>query len=141
VAGDWDRLALRRRIEAARAELEVNLMRAEVARTRLSVTRELMAGARSERQIQHTLALARLNAHLESLPVIEQAKGVLMAQAGCEADEAFKILRRASRRTNINVREAAADIVRRTSASHPDPPKSRQNASVLSAPPRSRPGG
>jgi AmiR/NasT family two-component response regulator len=47
--------------------------------------------------------------------VIEQAKGVLMAQAGCRPDEAFDILRRASQRTNVKVRDLAADIVERAS--------------------------
>jgi hypothetical protein len=36
-----------------------------------------------------------------------------MAQAACRPDEAFDILRRASQRTNIKVRDLAADIVQR----------------------------
>jgi AmiR/NasT family two-component response regulator len=70
---------------------------------------------RSERQALPDSAFARLQARLESLPVIEQAKGVLMAQAGCRPDEAFDILRRASQRMNVKVRDLAADIVRRAS--------------------------
>jgi hypothetical protein len=47
---------------------------------------------------------------------------VLMAHAGCQPDEAFDILRRASQRTNIKVRDLAADIVRRASEGGLRPP-------------------
>jgi hypothetical protein len=43
--------------------------------------------------------------------VIEQAKGIIMAQDGCGPEEAFDVLRRASQRTNVKVRELAAQIV------------------------------
>jgi hypothetical protein len=59
-------------------------------------------------------ATARLQARLASMPVIEQAKGVLMAQCGWTADEAFDALRRASQRSNIRVRNLAAMIVAST---------------------------
>jgi GAF domain-containing protein len=45
--------------------------------------------------------------------VIEQAKGVIMAQNRCDAEMAFEILRRASMGRNIKLREVAADIVAR----------------------------
>jgi AmiR/NasT family two-component response regulator len=45
------------------------------------------------------------------MAVIEQAKSVLIAQQGCSPDEAFNLLRRASQRSNIPVRELAAQIV------------------------------
>jgi len=41
-------------------------------------------------------AYARLQARLASMPVIEQAKGIIMAQQGCPEDQAFVALRRAS---------------------------------------------
>ena len=50
-------------------------------------------------------------ARLDSMPVIEQAKGILMAQQGCDPDEAFDLLRRASQRFNIPVRVLAARLV------------------------------
>jgi hypothetical protein len=106
---------LHARIEAARALVEANLARLEESRSRLLATREESAMARSERQQLHDSAFTRLQARLDSLPVIEQAKGVLMAQAGCHPEEAFDILRRASQRTNIKVRDLAADIVDRAS--------------------------
>jgi hypothetical protein len=44
------------------------------------------------------------------MPVIEQAKGILMAQQGCGPDEAFDLLRRASQRFNVPVRVLAARL-------------------------------
>jgi hypothetical protein len=55
--------------------------------------------------------MKRLEARLASLPVIEQAKGILMARQGCDPDEAFDVLRRASHRKNLKVRELAKEIV------------------------------
>src|SRR5215467_7301339 len=45
------------------------------------------------------------------MPVIEQAKGILMAQQSCGPDEAFDLLRRASQRFNVPVRVLAARLV------------------------------
>jgi hypothetical protein len=103
------------RIDAARALIEANLARLEESRSRLAATRDESASSRSERQQLHDSAFARLQARLESLPVIEQAKGVLMAQAGCDPEKAFDILRRASQRTNVKIRDLAADVVDRAS--------------------------
>jgi len=54
---------------------------------------------------------ARLKARLATMPVIEQAKGILMAQHRCGPDAAFDLLRRASQRTNVKVHVLAAQIV------------------------------
>src|SRR5215831_10896139 len=62
-------------------------------------------------------AYARLQARLASMPVIEQAKGIIMAQQGCPEDQAFMALRRASQRENVKVRDLAAMIVARTTRS------------------------
>lgn len=56
----------------------------------------------------------RLLARLETMPVIEQAKGIMMAQTGCDADEAFDRLRQASQRLNVPVRELAMQIISKT---------------------------
>ena len=56
-------------------------------------------------------AYARLQARLASMPVIEQAKGIIMAKYGWPEDQAFDALRRASQRENIKVRDLAASIV------------------------------
>jgi AmiR/NasT family two-component response regulator len=47
------------------------------------------------------------------MPVIEQAKGILIAQTGCSPEEAFALLRQASQRSNVRVSELAASIVDR----------------------------
>ena len=44
-------------------------------------------------------------------PVIEQAKGILMAQLGCTPDQAFDLLRRASQRANVKVSVLAAQLI------------------------------
>ena len=48
---------------------------------------------------------------MESRAVIEQAKGVLMAQRGIDAQQAFDMLREASQRYNRKLRDIAAGIV------------------------------
>jgi GAF domain-containing protein len=50
---------------------------------------------------------------LQNRAVIDQAKGKLMASAGCTADEAFELLVKASQRENVKVREIALRIVER----------------------------
>jgi hypothetical protein len=46
-----------------------------------------------------------------SLPLIEQAKGILMGHYGCEAAVAFAILRRWSSNQQLKLRDLAADLV------------------------------
>jgi hypothetical protein len=60
--------------------------------------------------------MRRLQARLESLSVIEQAKGILMAQQRCGPEEAFDLLRRASQRANIKVHVLAVKIVAETAS-------------------------
>jgi GAF domain-containing protein len=48
---------------------------------------------------------------LESRDVIGQAKGILMARRNCTADAAFELLRQASQRHNIKLREIAEQVV------------------------------
>lgn len=51
---------------------------------------------------------------MESRAVIEQAKGVLMAQRGIDAQQAFDVLRDASQRYNRKLRDIAAGIIAST---------------------------
>jgi hypothetical protein len=62
---------------------------------------------------------ARLLARLETMPVIEQAKGIIMAQSRCGEAEAFDMLRRASQRSNVPVRDLAARIVAKAAGTAP----------------------
>jgi hypothetical protein len=77
-------------------------------------------------------ATARLQARLASMPVIEQAKGILMAQCGWTSEEAFDALRRASQRSNVRVRDLAAMIVAKTARSAQ--PQPRQAAATQQSP-------
>jgi len=106
-------LSLTERVAAARAALAENSERLAAAAERLRVTRYSLANGRSQREQLHESVYARLRAKLETMPVIEQAKGILIAQAGCTPEEAFDMLRRASQRSNVRVSELAAGIVDR----------------------------
>lgn len=61
------------------------------------------------------LASAQREEHLEtaieSRDVIGQAKGVLMARQNVSSEEAFEILRRASQRLNVKLRDVAGRVV------------------------------
>lgn len=53
---------------------------------------------------------------MASRATIEQAKGIVMARSGVDADAAFDVLVRASQRENRRLREIAAELVERTAA-------------------------
>jgi GAF domain-containing protein len=55
--------------------------------------------------------VVNLQSALESRAVIEQAKGILVAEHGCDPEVAFKELSRISQNTNRKVRDISADIV------------------------------
>ena len=52
----------------------------------------------------------QLREAIESRDVIGQAKGILMARESCTAEEAFEVLRRASQRENLKLRDIAARL-------------------------------
>ena len=81
--------------------------------------RERRQASRTSQDWLRYSAYARLQARLATMPVIEQAKGILMAQYGWPADRAFEALRRVSQRENIKVRDLAACIVARAARSAP----------------------
>lgn len=53
---------------------------------------------------------------LQSRDLIGQAKGILMAREGITAEEAFDMLRRASQRLNVKLRDVAGGVVERLAA-------------------------
>jgi ANTAR domain len=71
------------------------------------------------RDLLQRSAYARLLARLQTMPVIEQAKGIIMAQSHCGDAQAFDLLRQASQRSNVPVRELAAQIVANTAQVSP----------------------
>lgn len=64
----------------------------------------------NELRAQHTLA-EQLQEALVSRDVIGQAKGILMARHGVDADAAFGLLRQHSQTTNRKLRDVAEDLV------------------------------
>jgi GAF domain-containing protein len=63
-------------------------------------------------QYETTARLAEdLRRALDSRATIEQAKGILMAQRGCDADEAFHVLTQFSQHTHRKLRDIAATVV------------------------------
>ena len=127
-AGDhW--LSAASRLSAAQLEFETQKQRFEEARARLQATFDQVRDGRPRREVLHRAAFARLQAKLDTMPVIEQAKGVLMAQHHCGPDEAFDLLRRASQRANVKVSVLAQQIVTQVASPQPE-----------QVPPRPRPG-
>lgn len=58
----------------------------------------------------------------ESRDVIGRAKGILMARSGATDDEAFAMLKAASQRMNVKLRDIAQTITEQKPAMAPDPP-------------------
>ena len=73
----------------------------------------VVIGAAEQVQRAQTLA-QQLQQALESRAVIEQAKGILMAQHHCDADEAFERLVRLSQEMHVKLREVAVALVEQT---------------------------
>ena len=123
------------RLATVRADLEANSRHMdEMRQTLLSVTDELRS-SRNQRDIRDKSAFAELEARLATLPVIEQAKGILIARTGCSAKEAFGLLQSASQEAKIPISEVAADTVRQAVSQHkaaakptPKPPRSPRAA-------------
>jgi len=110
-----------RRMDAVRLEAMVRESRAlrqvsEQARARARATREHIFQGQSHREALPESALARMRAQMATMPVIEQAKGIVMAQEKCEPEEAFDLLRRISQRTGVKVHMLAAQIVEQVSS-------------------------
>jgi len=123
------------------ARLAALWLRAERARQRAIVLRaqgQALRAMRTRVSAQELLAsspLARLRARAATMPVIEQAKGILMAMHGCSEDEAFDLLRRVSQRSNTPIRVLAEQIV--SNVPQPDGRSTGTNGSGVQRPGRS----
>jgi response regulator NasT len=60
--------------------------------------------------------LDQLRTAMASRPMIDMAKGILIARHGCTPDEAFEMLSAASQRENRKLREVAVAVVASTCA-------------------------
>jgi hypothetical protein len=124
-----DRLAsIKARVIAAWARAEELQQRTKRVLTETQAAQRASAEARCQRRSSRTgqdllqqFDYARMLARLETMPVIEQAKGIIMAQSHCGTAQAFDMLRRASQRSNVPVRELAAQIVAQTGQVTPKP--------------------
>lgn len=69
--------------------------------------------------------MAELTGHLEmaleSRAVIDQAKGIIMAERHCTPDEAFVVLRNVSQNQNVRLRHLAAQLVASVSGQEQEP--------------------
>ena len=113
--------AITSRLTATKLEFEAQVRRFEDVRARLQATFDQVRNGRPQRQKLHDSAFARLQARLDTMPAIEQAKGILMAQNRCGPEEAFEILRRASQSANVKISVLAARIVDQVSAPESPP--------------------
>jgi ANTAR domain len=106
-------------------------------RARVRVTRDQIRRGRSQREVLHESAFARLQAKMGTTPLLEQAKGIIMDQRRCGSEEAFDLLREASQRTNVKLHVLAAQIVGEVASSN-----DRDNVTPISVGARSylRPG-
>lgn len=100
------------RLNAVRLESEALVRQCQQARARAGATRDQVRRCRSQRETVRNSAPARRQAGAGCIPVIEQAKGIVMAQQGCRPEQAFDLLHRASQRAGIRVHVLAAQIVR-----------------------------
>lgn len=63
----------------------------------------------------------QLRQAIATRPVIDQARGVLMATHACSSDEAWHVLREASQLSNTKLREVAAVVTAGAEGSGPLP--------------------
>ncbi len=93
----------------ARRQVELDeraLSRAQEFATQLAAAMESLAAYRAAAKLARDVAAA-----MRSRAVIEQAKGMLMAERGVNADQAFDLLRRMSQHQNVKLAELAARMV------------------------------
>jgi hypothetical protein len=108
---------LTRQLRATTHQTQENWLLIHAAWDRAERIRGLWLAAHTSPERLRYSAYARLQARLASMPVIEQAKGIIMAQCSWPEDQAFDALRRASQRSNMRVRDLAGMIVARTAGS------------------------
>jgi cell division septum initiation protein DivIVA len=117
--GDYQQLReTREQLRASRAQLAATLKQARSITARLQLTREAGRAAvaqthlrRYNEELEADATIARLQARLATMPVIEQAKGIVIGATGCTPEAAFDWLRRVSQRENMPVRDIAARLV------------------------------
>ncbi len=90
-------------------------------RALLLATHASLALAATEAISRAALQETQLRAAIASRDVIGQAKGILMARRGLDADQAFDVLRRTSQDLNVKLVELATTVAARPAALDGDP--------------------
>jgi GAF domain-containing protein len=85
---------------------------------RLYTTAAAAAIVNIRRYAQACALATQLSQALDSRAVIDQARGILMATHGIDAQQAFALLAKESQNTNVKLREVAARLVERVG--HPE---------------------
>ncbi|MGA4934663.1 ANTAR domain-containing protein [Streptomyces incarnatus] len=91
-------------------------------------TASAVARERAEQLDVLRLEIAQLRQALDSRPVIDQARGVLMAAHGCTPDQAWEILREASQHSNTKLHRIAAAVTASATPGGPPPPEPLRRA-------------
>ncbi|MCQ9129762.1 MULTISPECIES: GAF and ANTAR domain-containing protein [Streptomyces] len=93
-----------------------------------SLAAQATGGIALARRISHTQEFAdQLRTAMESRSVIDQAIGVIMGQRRCTAHEAFGVLRSASQRRNVKLRDVCADLITSLTGRPPTTPELRRS--------------
>ncbi|MGW2097311.1 ANTAR domain-containing protein [Streptomyces olivaceoviridis] len=96
------------------------------ARTASAVARE--HAEQSEQLHVLRLEVEQLRRAMDSRPVIDQARGILMAAHACTPDQAWEILREASQRSNTKLRQVASALTASAAPDGPVPPEPLRTA-------------
>jgi GAF domain-containing protein len=94
----------------------------DVALLQLYITAACAAIANARRYARAREVVGQLNQALDSRAVIDQATGIVMAQSGISAEQAFTMLARLSQNTNVKLRTIAAELVDGYGPRRPGPP-------------------
>ncbi|RWA18890.1 ANTAR domain-containing protein [Mycolicibacterium elephantis] len=84
---------------------------------------QLVSAAFVSTAAKHASAFSDLLSVLQSRGAIEQAKGALMGRVGCDAEQAWNILRRASQQFNVKLRELAVALIEHISGAPAEQPR------------------
>jgi hypothetical protein len=98
-------------VQAAFQQAQLQWQQAQATWNRILASQQGEPAPAAGKDVLRHSAYARLVARLGTMPVIEQAKGIIMARSACSENQAFDTLRLASQRLNMPVRDLAARIV------------------------------
>ncbi|MEU2059147.1 ANTAR domain-containing protein [Streptomyces sp. NPDC013455] len=98
------------------------------ARAASAVVRE-----RAEQLDLLRLEIEQLRHAMDSRPVIDQARGILMAAHGCTPEQAWEMLREASQRSNTKLRQVAEAVTASAAPDGPAPPAPLRTALAAAA--------